>query len=207
MKNPIRVLIADDHAIVRKGISALLATESGIEVVGMVQDGQEAVDAAQRLRPDLVLMDLAMPRVDGLTATRCIRSQQPSVRILALATFSDESRLLSAIRAGAHGYLLKDSKPEELVRAIRKACCDATALHPSLARKLLVELVRPPALYPGSEQLTTGEIEVLQLVAQGMTDREISSRLRIGNVKVRSIVCSILAKLDQCTQPHAISPA
>jgi NarL family two-component system response regulator LiaR len=207
MKHSIRVLIADDHAIVRRGLCALLATEPDIEVVGQVQDGREAVDAARRLRPDLILMDLSMPRMDGLTATRSIRSLQPDVRVLALATFSDESRLCPAIRAGVHGYLLKDSRPEDLVHAIQQVCGDETALHPSLARKLLVEFVHPAALNPASELLTAGEIEVLRLVARGLSDREISSRLRIGRVTVRSVVSSILAKLNLGNQPLAESPA
>lgn len=207
MSHSIRVLIADDHAIVRRGLSALLATEPGIEVIGLVRDGREAMDAAQRLRPDLVLMDLAMPNVDGLAATRRIRSRQPNVRVLALATFSDESRLIPAIRAGAHGYLLKDSRPEELVHAIRQVCCAASTLHPSLARKLLGEVALPVAHDPGSDQLTKGEIKVLQLVAQGMTDREISSSLRIGKATVSSVVSSILVKLNLHSQALAEPPA
>jgi NarL family two-component system response regulator LiaR len=133
----IRVLVADDHAIVRKGICALLATEPGIDIVGEAQDGQEAIRETQRLRPDVVLMDLVMPGMDGLEAIRHITALQPEVRILVLTSFAGDDKVFPAIRAGALGYLLKDSGPEELVQAIHQVYRGQSWLHPTIARKLL----------------------------------------------------------------------
>ena len=133
----IRVLVADDHAIVRKGICALLATEPGIDIVGEAQDGQEAIRETQRLRPDVILMDLVMPGMDGLEAIRHIAVHQPEVRILVLTSFAGDDKVFPAIRAGALGYLLKDSDPEELVQAIHQVYHGQSWLHPTIARKLL----------------------------------------------------------------------
>jgi NarL family two-component system response regulator LiaR len=133
----IRVLVTDDHAIVRKGICALLATEPGIDIVGEAQDGQEAIRETQRLRPDVILMDLVMPGVDGLEAIRHITAHQPEVRILVLTSFAGDDKVFPAIRAGALGYLLKDSGPEELVQAIHQVYRGQSWLHPTIARKLL----------------------------------------------------------------------
>jgi len=149
----IRVLVADDHAMVRKGIRAVLGTEPGIEVVGEAADGTEAVEAAKRLAPDVVLMDLVMPKLDGIEALRRILESRPTTRILVLTSFATDDQVLPAIKAGALGYLLKDSGPEELVRAIRQVQRGESSLHPKVARQLLEELTRPPSRPPIADHL------------------------------------------------------
>ena len=143
MKNPIRVLIADDHAIVRKGISALLATEGDVIVVGEAEDGHRAIAQAHTLQPDVILMDLVMPELDGIEAIRQIAADGLRSRILVLTSFAADSKVFPAIKAGAQGYLLKDSGPDELVRAIRQVHRGEPSLHPTIARKLLQELATP----------------------------------------------------------------
>jgi NarL family two-component system response regulator LiaR len=171
---PIRVLVADDHAIVRKGIRALLATEPSIDVVGEAQNGQEALSQARAVQPHVILMDLVMPEMDGLEATRCILETQPEVRVLVLTSFASDDKVFPAIRAGAMGYLLKDSSPEELTRAIEQVYSGESSLHPSITRKVLHQLSRPPDLQSGKDSLTMRETEVLQLLAQGHSNREIA---------------------------------
>ena len=199
----IRVLIADDHAIVRKGIRALLATELDIEVVGEARNGREAVAEVQRLRPDVILMDLVMPVADGLEATRRITACQPEVRILVLTSFSSDDKVFSAIQAGALGYLLKDAGPEELVRAIRQVHHGESSLHPIVARRLLHELAAPPEPPPSEKLLTGREMDVLRLVAQGRSNRDISEDLEISEGTVRTHVSSILAKLKLSSRTQA----
>jgi len=204
MKNgSIRVLIADDHAIVRKGLCALLATEPSIDVVGEARDGREAIDQAQRLQPDVILMDLVMPGVDGLDATRHIATRQPEVRILVLTSFAGDDKVFPAIRAGAIGYLLKDSGPDDLVLAIQQVCRGESSIHPSIARKLLQELTRPHDRGPQADVLTERETEVLKLVAQGQSNREISDELTISEATVRTHVSNILGKLNLCSRTQA----
>ncbi len=159
---PIRVLLVDDHAIVRKGVRALLLTEPGIEVVGEAEDGESAVAAAERLRPDVILMDLVMPGLDGIEAIRRIVARQPGARIVVVTSFATDDKVFPAIRAGALGYLLKDSEPEDLVRAIRQARRGEAALHPTIAKKMLQELARPREQTLTSDPLTGRELEVLR---------------------------------------------
>jgi NarL family two-component system response regulator LiaR len=199
----IRVLVADDHAIVRKGICALLATEPGIEVVGEASDGHDAIAEAQRLQPDVILMDLVMPGLDGMEAMRFLTSCQPTTRILVLTSFHDDDKVFPAIKAGAQGYLLKDSGPEELVRAIEQVARGESALQPSIARKLLRKLSKPPSQKPDADALTDREIEVLRLVAQGQSNREISGQLAISEATVRTHVSNILSKLNLCSRTQA----
>jgi NarL family two-component system response regulator LiaR len=201
-RQPIRVLVADDHAIVRKGLCALLATEPGIEVVGEARDGREALAETQRLQPDVILMDLVMPGMDGLEATRRITASRLRGRVLVLTSFSGDDKVFPALRAGAMGYLLKDSGPEELVRAIQQVHSGASSLHPTIARKLLKELAYPLEKETDAVSLTDRETEVLQLVAKGQTNREIAERLAISEATVRTHVSNILAKLklDSRTQ-------
>jgi NarL family two-component system response regulator LiaR len=203
MVSSIRVLVADDHAIVRKGICALLATEPDIQVVAEAQDGEEAIFAAQKVHPDVVLMDLVMPGMDGLEATRCITSDHPDIRVLVLTSFAGDDKVFPAIKAGALGYLLKDSGPEELIEAIQQVHRGESSLHPSIARKLLRELSEPSKQQSGRDPLTEREIEVLQLVAQGHNNREISELLSISEATVRTHVSRILTKLNLCSRTQA----
>src|SRR5919201_3477420 len=142
--SPIRVLLTDDHAIVRKGVRALLATERDIQVIGEASDGAEAVTQAEALRPDVILMDLVMPKLDGIEATRQISAKLPGTRILVLTSFAADEKVFPAIKAGALGYLLKDSGPQELVQGIRQVHRGEPSLEPSIARKVLMELSQPP---------------------------------------------------------------
>jgi NarL family two-component system response regulator LiaR len=199
----IRVLIADDHAIVRKGILALLATEPGIEVVGEAADGEMAVAQAERLQPDVVLMDLVMPGIDGLEAIRRITSHQPEARILVLTSFAGVDKIFPAIEAGALGYLLKDSGPGELVRAIREVYCGNSSLHPTVARRLLERVSQSSEHEPGTDLLTERERAVLQLVAQGQSNRDIADRLAISESTVCTHVSHILAKLKLSSRTQA----
>lgn len=203
VQDPIRVLIADDHAIVRKGLCALLDTEPGIEVVGEAQEGHQAISQAQELRPDVILMDLVMPDLDGLEATRRITASQPETRVLVLTSFSGDDKIFPAIKAGAKGYLLKDSGPEELVHAIQQVHRGQSSLHPAIARKLLQELSHPSVQDRGIDPLTVREIDVLQLVARGRSNREIASALFISEATVRTHVSNILAKLNLGSRTQA----
>ena len=199
----IRVLVADDHAIVRKGICALLATEPRIDVVGEARDGNDAIAAAHRLQPDVILMDIVMPGVDGLEATRRLTGSHPQVRILVLTSFAGDDKIFPAIKAGALGYLLKDSGPEELVHAIQQVHRGESSLHPTVARRLLRELSCPPEQAPESDCLTEREIEVLQLVAHGQSNRQVADLLTISEATVRTHVSNILSKLNLCSRTQA----
>jgi NarL family two-component system response regulator LiaR len=203
MTEPIRVLIADDHAIVRKGIRALLATEPDVEVVGEAPDGKQAILEASRLKPDVILMDLVMPEVDGIAAIRHINAHQPEARILVLTSFATDDKIFPAIKAGALGYLLKDSGPQELVQAIHQVCHGESFLHPLVARKLLEELSHPPAQPPTPDPLTAREVEVLRLVAQGHSNQEIATQLTISEATVRTHVSNILGKLHLASRTQA----
>jgi NarL family two-component system response regulator LiaR len=203
MTSTIRVLVADDHTIVRKGIGALLATEPGIEVVGEAENGGEAVTQAKRLRPDVILMDLVMPEMDGIEAIRRIMADQPEARIVVMTSFAGDDKVFPAIKAGALGYLLKDSGPEELVQAIYQVYRGESSLHPMIARKLLQELSHPPARPPTPDPLTEREVEVLQLVAQGRDNREIAKELMISEATARTHVSNILRKLHLASRTQA----
>jgi DNA-binding NarL/FixJ family response regulator len=211
----IRVLVADDHAIVRKGICALLATEEGIEVVGEAADGQHAVEQVARLRPDVVLMDLVMPGVDGLAATKRICADWPETRILVLTSFAGVDKIMPAVKAGALGYLLKDSDPEVLVDSIRQVFCGNSSLHPSVARALLEEVARgqggnaiggadlDSSLTGQFEALTEREAQVLGLIARGWSNQSIADELTISCATVRTHVSHILAKLNLASRTQA----
>jgi NarL family two-component system response regulator LiaR len=199
----IRILIADDHAIVRKGIRTLLDTEPDIEVIGEAQDGQQAIAEAHRLRPDVILMDLVMPQADGIMAIRHIAACQPEARILVLTSFSTDDKIFPAIKAGALGYLLKDSGPHELVRAIHQVHRGEPSLHPLVARKVLQELSQPSQQPPTLAPLTEREVEVLRLVAQGQSNRQIAETLTIKEGTVRTHVSNILNKLHLASRTQA----
>ena len=203
MKGPIRILITDDHAIVRKGLAMLLATERDMKVVGEAPDGQEAVEKTASLRPDVVLMDLVMPRMDGIEATRKITEAHPEVKVLVLTSFAADDKVFPAVKAGALGYLLKDSSPEELVEAIRRVHRGEPSLEPDIARKVLQELSRPGDEKPTSDPLTERELEVLRLIAQGLSNKEIASRLFISEWTVRTHVSNVLGKLHLASRTQA----
>ena len=203
VEGKIRVLVVDDHAIVRKGICALLATEKEIEVVGEAKEGQEAVSKTARLRPEVVLMDLVMPGMDGLEAIRRILAGQPEVRILVLTSFAGDDKVFAAIRAGALGYLLKDSGPEELIQAIKQVHGGQSSLHPTIARRLLQELSHGSDRPAKAETLTERELEVLRLVAKGQSNDEIARHLSISEATVRTHVSNVLAKLSLDSRTQA----
>lgn len=203
MTQSIKVLIVDDHAIVRKGIRALLATEPNIQVLGEAKDGREAITEVERLHPDVILMDLVMPEMDGIEAIRQITGRQPGSRILVLTSFATDEKVFPAIKAGALGYLLKDSNPEELVQAIHQVHRGESSLHPTIARKLLQELARPPQRPPTSEPLTDREMAVLRLIAHGLSNQEIADQLTISEATVRTHVSNILSKLHLASRTQA----
>jgi NarL family two-component system response regulator LiaR len=203
MSGPIRVFVAEDHAIVRKGICALLTLEPGIEVAGEASNGQEAVRGIERAQPDVVLMDLVMPEMDGIEAIRQVMARQPEARILVLTSFATDDKVFPAIKAGALGYLLKDSEPREVVDAIRQVHRGESSLHPRIARKLMQELSRPADRPPSPDPLTEREVEVLGLVAQGKSNRDIADELTITEGTVRVHVSSILGKLHLASRTQA----
>jgi NarL family two-component system response regulator LiaR len=199
----IRVVVADDHAIVRKGIRAVLEIVPDIEVVGEAQDGRDAVYQVDALDPDVILMDLVMPVMDGIEAIRLITEKRPAARILVLTTFAGEDKILPAIKAGALGYHLKDSRPEDLARAIRQVYRGESSLHPVIARKVLEELSRPSDRPPTPDPLTKREVEVLRLVAQGLENPEIAAELVIAEATVRTHVSNITSKLHVASRTQA----
>ena len=203
MSQAIRVLIVDDHTIVRKGIRALLAEIEGIEVVGEADDGQEAIAQAETLHPDVILMDLAMPKMDGIEATRQIKASQPESRILVMTSFAADDKVFPAIKAGALGYLLKESAPEDLVQAIRQIHRGESSLHPTIARKVLQEITHPSDRPPTPNPLTEREAEVLRLVAQGLSNQDIARKLNISDPTVRTHVSNIMSKLHLATRIQA----
>jgi NarL family two-component system response regulator LiaR len=201
---PIRVLLTDDHAIVRKGVRALLTTEQDIQVVGEACSGAEALAQAEALHPDVILMDLVMPELDGIEATRQITSKVPGTHILVLTSFAADEKVFPAIKAGALGYLLKDSGPEELVEAIRKVHRGEPSLESSIARKLLMELSHPPKQQPlTADPLTEREFDVLRLIAKGCSNKEIALKLSVSDLTVRTHVSNILSKLHLASRTQA----
>lgn len=199
----IRVLIVDDHAIVRKGIGALLATEPDIAVVGEAVNGIEAIAQAQTLCPDVVLMDLVMPRMDGIEATRRVTALPGKMRVLVLTSFAADDKVFPAIKAGALGYLLKDSSPSDLIHAIRCVYRGEPSLEPQIASKVLYELAHPPQAKRTQEPLTERELEVLRLIAQGNSNREIADQLSITEMTVRAHVSNVLGKLHLASRTQA----
>src|SRR5512142_298255 len=182
MKDVIRVLIVDDHEIVRKGIRALLSKERGIETVGEAANGADAIAQAKSLKPDVILMDLVMPKVDGIQATRAITAAHPDARVLVLTSFAADDKVFPAIKAGALGYLLKDSSPTELIQAIRAVHLGQPSLDSSIALKVLQEMAHPVHDASTPNGLTEREEEVVRLIAHGKSNREIAEELSVAEI-------------------------
>jgi NarL family two-component system response regulator LiaR len=199
----IRVLIVDDHAVVREGLRIFLELQDGIEVVGEASDGSEAIDRAVALAPDVVLMDLVMPKVDGVQAMRALHQRTPRARVIVLTSFLDDERLLPAVQAGAAGYLLKDVDPSELARAVRIAHSGDALIDPTVAARLLGALTGPRAKPPDGEQLTNREREVLELIASGRSNKRIALELGIAEKTVKTHVGHVLAKLGVSDRTQA----
>ena len=190
----IRVLIADDHALVRKGLRALLSTKDDLDIVGEAGDGRAAVEQARSLEPDVILMDIQMPGMNGIEAIKQIVFHQVQTRILVLTSFATDDKVFPAIKAGALGYLLKDTDPEELVQSIRRVARGESSLHPAIARRVLDELAHP-ASAPTASSLTEREIDVVRLIAKSLKNRAIADQLGISETTVRAHVSNILSKL------------
>jgi NarL family two-component system response regulator LiaR len=195
MMHPIRVLIADDHAIVRVGLCAVIHAERDMEVIGQASDGEEAVQQALALHPDVILIDLAMPRKSGMEAIREIKQADPQARILVLTSFGDDALVFSAIQAGALGYLLKDSSAQELPEVIRCVYRGEPSVDPVIARKLVLGFAKEQSTAPEEAPLTEREMQVLKLVAQGLPNQAIADHLCVAERTVRFHVGNILAKL------------
>ena len=200
----IKVLIVDDHAIVRQGLRTFLELQDDIEVVGEAENGAEAVELARQRRPDVVLMDLVMPEMDGIEATRQICALQPGTRVIALTSFAGDDKVFPAIKAGASGYQLKDVSPPDLVDAIRAAHRGETHLHPEIAKKLMAEVAaREKKAEPDLAVLTGREVDVLRLIARGFSNHEIARELTISEKTVKTHVSSILSKLHLADRTQA----
>jgi DNA-binding NarL/FixJ family response regulator len=203
----IRVLLVDDHRLFREGLRTLLSLASDVEVVGEAEDGEHALRLAPLVKPDVVLMDLKMPKVDGVTATRKLKTALPGCRVVALTTFEDDELVFEVLRAGAVGYLLKDASSERLLDAVRSAARGETFLQPSIATKVVAELSRLAERVPPGPAAPNGlserELEVLRLLARGASNKEIASALDIAEGTVKNHVTSILAKLEVTDRTNA----
>jgi NarL family two-component system response regulator LiaR len=203
MSDPISVFLADDHAVVRKGLEALIGTEEGMEVIGTAADGEEAVSKVAGLAPDVILLDLQMPRKSGIEAITDIKAHDPSARILVLTSFSDDDKVFASIKAGALGYILKDASPHDLLAAIRNVHAGKSSLDPEIALKVIHELTRPQKLPPTEAPLTEREMEILQLVARGLSNQQIAEELVISERTARTHISNILAKLHLANRTQA----
>jgi NarL family two-component system response regulator LiaR len=199
---PIRVLIVDDHAVVREGLRAFLELQQGIEVAGEAADGREALDAAARLRPDVILMDLVMPELDGVAAMRSLRESVPGARVIVLTSFLDDDKLLPALRSGAAGYLLKNAAPTEVVRAVRSAYAGEAVIDPVVAARLVETLAADGGAEP-LDRLTPREREVLVLIGRGFPNKQIARELEVSEKTVKTHVGHVLAKLGVTDRTQA----
>jgi len=199
----LRILIADDHTVVREGLAAIISVQPDMELAGQAGDGVEAVELARALGPDVILMDLVMPRQDGLAAIQAIKQANPQARILVLTSFADDERVFPAIKAGALGYLLKDAPRDQLLQAIRAVAEGRASLHPEIALRVMRELKEPAELPADRVTLTEREVETLRLIARGLTNEEIAAALVIHERTVAKYVSSILDKLHVANRTQA----
>jgi NarL family two-component system response regulator YdfI len=207
MDSPIRILVADDHLIIRQGLRLILETQDGFDMVGEAADGAEAVRLCAELKPDVVLMDLRMPGMDGLTAIEHLRVEQPGIAVVILTTFNEDDLMMRGLRAGAKGYLLKDTDRETLFNTIRAASRGETLLKPEILARVLSKAGGTSASTHGQTDLTGRELEVLQAVAQGERSKEIAVRLGISERTVKAHLASIYNRLGVDSRAAAIAVA
>lgn len=198
----IRVVLADDHSVVRKGVREFLEEEPDIQVVGEATDGQQAVEQAVELQPDVVVMDIKMPELSGVDATKRIRRDAPRVRVLALTAYDDDPYIFGLLEAGASGYVLKTAESSELIRAIRAVAAGQSALDPAIAPRIMARIAQP-----GSEALTDRELEVLRLAARGLTNKQIGHDLDISDRTVQNHLANIYGKLGVASRTEAVTAA
>ncbi len=203
----IKVLVVDDHAVVRDGLSGMLGMQEDLTIVGEAENGLEAVGKAKELRPDVILMDLRMPQLDGVGAVERILAENPHIKVIILTTYDSDEYVFQAIKAGAKGYILKDASRDELVDAVRAVHRGASPLHPKVATRVLDRLARLSRHHGGDEVLSDREVEVLRLVAQGATNKEIAASLSITNGTARSHVANILRKFSAKDRTEAVIKA
>lgn len=201
MIETISVLIADDHAIVRQGLSSFLSLQDGIEIVGQAADGEEAVALAEQLHPDVILMDLVMPSLDGIAAIERIRTVSPDARVIVLTSFAEDDKIFAAIRAGASGYLMKDVAPADLANAVRMVHAGEPILAPDVMRRVMEQAARTPET--PSDGLTERELDVLRLIAAGRSNKEIALDLTLSEKTVKTHVSNILQKLRLADRTQA----
>ena len=199
----VRVLLVDDHTVVRRGLRMVFELEDDLEIVGEAADGREALERVAELRPDVVVMDLLMPVMNGVDATRAIRSSYPDVEVVALTSVLEDRMVVDAVEAGAAGYLLKETRPDDLFEAVRAAARGEVRLDPRAQQRLMRELRRPATAAPAREALTERETEVLQQLARGATNKAIAQALGVGEATIKSHVSAVLAKLGLKSRTQA----
>ena len=202
--NPIKVLLVDDHMVVRSGLSTVLAVYDDMQLVGEARDGEEALRLCERLQPDVVLMDLLMPKMDGVAATRVIKERWPQIQVIALTSFKEKEYVEGALKAGASGYLLKNVSAEELVNAIRRAAAGQPSLSPEAAQVLIQKVNEPP---PPGQDMTDREKEILALMVEGLSNNEIADRLFVSPSTVKFHVSNVLSKLGVTGRTEAVALA
>lgn len=202
--NPIRVLLVDDHMVVRSGLSTVLSVYDDLKLVGEAGDGEEAIRLCERLQPDVILMDLLMPKMDGVTAIKTIKTRWPQIQIIALTSFKEKEYVEGALKAGANGYLLKDVSAEELVNAVRRATAGQPSLSPEAAQVLMKNVSEPALPY---QEMTGREKEILALMVEGLSNNEIAERLIVSQSTVKFHVSNILSKLGVTGRTEAVALA